>query len=55
MKVKTISKPLPNSLSPANFANPEIRRVVQVFGENIKVLKKQIEELQSAINNMQRR
>lgn len=51
---KIISKPLPNSPAPDTFANPEVRRVVQMFGENIKSLKKQIEELQTAVNELQR-
>lgn len=51
---KIVKRPLPNSPAPDAFAHPEVRRVVQMFGENIKSLKKQIEELQSAINEMQR-
>lgn len=54
MSVKIIRRPLPNSPAPDTFANPEVRRVVQTFGENIKSLKKQIEELQTAVNEMQR-
>ena len=55
MSVKIIRRPLPNSPAPDGFANPEVRRVVQMLGENIKSLKKQIEELQSAVSEMQRR
>lgn len=51
---KVVSKPLPNSLAPDSFAHPEVRRVVLMLSENIKSLKKQIEELQSAVNEMQR-
>lgn len=54
MSVKIIRKPLPNSPAPDGFANPEVKRVVQMFGENIKSLKKQIEELQTAVNELQR-
>lgn len=52
--IKITKRPLPHSPAPDVFANPEVRRVVQMFGENIKSLKKQIEELQSAVNEMQR-
>ncbi len=52
---KIVSRPLPNSPAPDSFAHPEVRRVVLMLGENIKSLKKQVEELQTAVNEMQRR
>lgn len=53
--IKVIKRPLPHSPASDAFGNPEVKRVVQLLGENIKSLKRQIEELQSAVEELQRR
>lgn len=51
---KITKKALPATISPDMFAHPEVRVVVMIMMENIKLLKKQINELQLAIEDLRR-
>ena len=53
--IKIIRKALPHTPASENFAHPEVRKVVQLLMENIMSLKMQIEDLQSAIQELQGR
>lgn len=48
-------KALPHSLTPDSVANPQMKNIVMQLNENINSLKKQLEEAQRAIQELQRR
>jgi hypothetical protein len=52
---KIIKKTLPHTPASTSFVNPEIKILVSQLMENIKSLKKQIEDLQTAVVELQRR
>lgn len=50
-----VTKPLPHKVGTADIANAELKSVAMLLMENITSLKTQLEAVQKAIQEMQRR
>lgn len=52
---KVVSRPLPHGVGTAGVANAELKSVAMRFMENFRCVMAQLEELQSAVRELQNR